>query len=293
MSKKFFGTIFLVFLLVTSPSPPAAYILPAWKVIQLSKMQNKPAESLKISMNARFISEAAPEGVVSGRIILLASSNGSLRIETKSELGRETIVEENGRAIKVENGSIVYEGEGNGFIFQPFLVPGTDDEAVEYLQKMRIDTDLVCLERYNGRIAYVLGSLPGALEKPQVWIDKETFFVLRFIGFDFLYKFEFPVDCEFQEYHHFQNRLWLPKNMRIMQNGGLKAELTIEEVTINPPIPEGAFNLEILRATAKPPKRPTGPAPEEEKTKEAGRTPAAEGENPIEEFQHILITPGE
>lgn len=49
------------------------------------------------------------------------------------------------------------------------------------LARMGVDTEVVSLDRFDGRPVYVLGAGPGDLGRPQLWIDKESYVPVRWL----------------------------------------------------------------------------------------------------------------
>ncbi|HEY4222846.1 MAG TPA: hypothetical protein VGO62_15925 [Myxococcota bacterium] len=63
--------------------------------------------------------------------------------------------------------------------------PLDDDRAAErWLHDMRVigvNPEVVSFARFDGRVAYLIGSKPWETDKPQVWLDKDTLLVVRVV----------------------------------------------------------------------------------------------------------------
>ncbi len=66
--------------------------------------------------------------------------------------------------------------------------PLDDDAAADRVLKdakaYGVNTEVVSLARFDGRVAWLVGSKPWDKDKPQLWIDKESLLVLRTVRFD-------------------------------------------------------------------------------------------------------------
>lgn len=63
--------------------------------------------------------------------------------------------------------------------------PLDDTKAVERLLKdmraLGINPEVVSFARFDGRVAYLIGSKPWETDKPQLWLDKDTLLVVRVV----------------------------------------------------------------------------------------------------------------
>lgn len=49
------------------------------------------------------------------------------------------------------------------------------------LARMKVNADVVSLTRHDGRPVWIIGAQPGQTDRPQLWIDKESFVPVRWI----------------------------------------------------------------------------------------------------------------
>jgi hypothetical protein len=66
--------------------------------------------------------------------------------------------------------------------------PLDDDRAADRLMKdakaYGVNTEVVSLARFDGRVAWLIGSKPWERDKPQLWLDKDTYLVVRVVKFN-------------------------------------------------------------------------------------------------------------
>ena len=59
----------------------------------------------------------------------------------------------------------------------------SSDRMIMALKGLGVNTELVSYARFDGRVAYLIGSKPWDTDKPQMWIEKDTYLPLRLVTF--------------------------------------------------------------------------------------------------------------
>ena len=57
------------------------------------------------------------------------------------------------------------------------------DKLIAAMKGLGVNTEVVSYARFDGRVAYLIGSKPWETDKPQVWFEKDTHLPLRLVTF--------------------------------------------------------------------------------------------------------------
>ena len=57
------------------------------------------------------------------------------------------------------------------------------DRLIVAMKALGVNTEVVSYARFDGRVAYLIGSKPWETDKPQVWFEKDTHLPLRLVTF--------------------------------------------------------------------------------------------------------------
>jgi outer membrane lipoprotein-sorting protein len=118
----------------------------------------------------------------------------------------------------------------------------------ERLSLRGIDTVTTSLGRFDGVPVYVLGAQYPDMTTAQIWIDKETFWPLRLL---------FPMTdsgggVSILEFRYLlwqkHRKLWYPMRIECYENEQLVREMVVEDLTVDPQIADGEFDVMMLRA---------------------------------------------
>jgi len=107
-------------------------------------------------------------------------------------------------------------------------------DLAQRLAERGVDLQAVTIGRYNGRVVWIIGGGPHD-ERPQVWIDKQTFQPVRLIG---------PVAGAVQDVRFVDPGVpaeRFPRTIEVWSQGQLEARFSAEAVTANPRLPDSAF----------------------------------------------------
>lgn len=144
----------------------------------------------------------------------------------------------------------VVKGTGSSNNLVPILLmpKGKDLDEMQarllhVVQGLGIDTKVVSLGRLNDAVAYIIGAHTWEADKPQVWLDKTTFFPVRIIV---------PVQHEGKtvlqetrllEYGAGPGGNGLPRIIEEYADGQLVSHAEVTAVQFNQDLPETMFDL--------------------------------------------------
>lgn len=160
-----------------------------WILDQAADRQLKrDVRSLTVTQETTLFGlETAPRGLtVKKRTWLLAPL--SAREETELPEGTEVQVRNAKKALVIRPGQKEVVRRADPDVVTSFLAGGPPlerrglaEQLFQDLRRLKIDTDVVAYARFDGRVAYLIGSKPWEQEKSQVWIDKDTLQLLRVV----------------------------------------------------------------------------------------------------------------
>lgn len=160
-----------------------------WIVDQAADRQLKrDVRTLAVVQEATLFGlETAPRGLtVQKRTWLLAPL--SSREELELPEGVEVRVRDAKKELVILPGQKEVTRRAGPDIVAAFLAGGPPlerralgEQMFQDLRRLKVDTDVVSYARFDGRVAYLIGSKPWEQDKSQVWIDKETLQLVRVV----------------------------------------------------------------------------------------------------------------
>ncbi len=106
------------------------------------------------------------------------------RRELDLEKGRVVEVRADGRFFS-QQGSQAGKTSNGGFdaLAEFATQPADTQRLIAVLKNLGINTEVVAYSRFDGRVAYLVGSKPWETDKPQLWLDKDLMVPLRLVTF--------------------------------------------------------------------------------------------------------------
>jgi len=240
--------IVLAFLLGTG-GPVSAYVIPAWKVVQLSQEKNRPFRNLQVSRRTMIFDRVFPGGKVEVQEVLYFDSVDGFRAEMDLPAGKKIFVDDGRSTITVLNNRIVAEGISHGSLLQLFFSRRTPDDIRQALKRLGINSSIVSLGRMSGRVVIIIGAAPGDLEQPQLWLDKELLLPLRFIGPDRLYRNSSFVVQDLSDHFQVDGLVWFPRIFRAFAGNALVSTSSVLRARTNTSMPPEQFSIARITAT--------------------------------------------
>lgn len=196
----------------------------------------------------RFDIEGQPPQNGPGRILVLQPY--SLRIETPrgSDVDVEVVTK---RQTEQKIGASQTKKKTRRDVFTDFMTIGASidrrpatDRMMAALKAAGINADIVSYGRFDGRVAYVIGSKSFEVDKPQVWFDKDTLRLLRVVTF--------PKGADGKNHRHDlqltgygspEAGSWWPKRMIIVKDGEVMQKWLTRQAEKKKSVEEDAFTL--------------------------------------------------
>jgi hypothetical protein len=205
-----------------------AYIPPASFLIKNLAAKRKGLKSLKISSNVVGFDSGKPTGVHFKTVTIYEAANRSWRSSAYDDSGAELF------SIQKRDGAIPLSSFVL-FVSNPYELSEALGKAeipvheAEAPQPKASDTpalpaDNMTLKRWNGSIAWVIGSGEKS-DSPQFWIEKDSFLPVRLIAKD--------QDVQYAKYRYSQD-LPYPRLISLSNKAGeLQFEESLNDFTVN------------------------------------------------------------
>jgi hypothetical protein len=205
-----------------------AYIPPASFLIKNLAAKRKGLKSLKISSNVVGFDSGKPNGVHFKTVTIYEAANRSWRSSAYDDSGTELF------SIQKRDGAIPLSSFVL-FVSNPFELSEALGKAeipvreAEAPQPKASDTpalpaDNMTLKRWNGSIAWVIGSSDKP-DSPQFWIEKDSFLPVRLIAKE--------QDVQYAKYRYSQD-LPYPRMISLSnKTGELQFEESLNDFTVN------------------------------------------------------------
>ncbi len=168
---------------------------------------------------------------------------GRFRSEIHSELLNRVHVRAAGTAVTVIDDRLVRAAETWEDRYPDLFLYRSRKEMVTALENSGINFSITSLGRYNGAICFVIGAQYPDETVPQLWVDKETFFPVRWIA-DVLKSESAAKTCEilFQNWQDYSG-FWFPDQIVFYQAGNLIRRIAVQEVVANPSYSDALFDI--------------------------------------------------
>jgi len=235
--------------LVFFPSAPAdGYVLPGQHLLLLMTESLGSGSGLLVHQRTLLYDVAGGEAPARLSETLTYRFSNAFRSELVSPDLTRVHVDSLDAAVTILDDHVAIQNENRFDRYKDLLLFHSRVLLQERLAGRGIDTMVSSLGRFEDVPVYVLGAQYPDMTIAQIWIDKETFRPLRLL---------IPMsgsgrDVSTLEFRYLlwqkHRKLWYPMRIECYENGQLVREMTAEDLTVDPPIAEGAFDVEALRA---------------------------------------------
>lgn len=210
----------------------------------MNKQLERAVRTLKVEVESTAPDAGAP---FVERWFLLAP--GSLRKESEVEAGTRVEIRVDDKVTVRAPGQPDQTKKAGVDLLVDWLAAGQPldkeraaDRLVRDAKAMGVNTDVVSLARFEGRVAYLIGAKPWETDKPSVWVDKESLLLLRVvaIGKDKEGK-PAATDVRLLGWGSPEGGNWFPKTIETWVNGKLVKRSVTRTVEKNAPLEATLF----------------------------------------------------
>jgi len=149
--------------------------------------------------------------------------------------------------LKVEDGRIVSHEKSPADRYTDIVLYRNYEAMLSCLAGAGIDVSMVSMQRYHGKICYVLGVSSAGDDGPGLWIEKDSFLPLRYVIYKNRQKLEIFYD-------HWQNtgRAWYPAKISIFSDDRLFSVIDAVRVYLKSGFSSSLFDPDRVRRSCLP-----------------------------------------
>lgn len=243
-----FRLLSVAWLLVFSAFPAGAYILRGEHIIDLMVRQMGRPDTLLVSQRVSYYNDLFEGGVVEAQETVRFVFPSMFRSDSISEHAERIRLVVRGDGLTIVDGRVAVNDALPFESYKDILLYRSRSLLSRRLSRLGVDTGASSLERFEDRIALVLGTESPDATVSQVWVDKETFKPIRWLlpGQDDEGR---PLIREVRYLDWRQvNSIWYPMHMQFLQDGILLREIQVERMEVNLRFPEELFDAARLKA---------------------------------------------
>jgi hypothetical protein len=169
--------------------PPTRFLL----VKAMEKHLARETKTLKVEAETQTfdISGVAKGAPVTEKWMVMGPV--TMRRDLESPEGIRTEIRVDEKLVVRSSGAGAAPDKNSKAVADPFFsaivasAPLDDGAAADRILKdakaYGVNTEIVSLARFDGRVAWLIGSKPWETDKPQLWLEKDTFLVQRVVKF--------------------------------------------------------------------------------------------------------------
>ncbi len=107
------------------------------------------------------------------------------------------------------------------------------DKLIGAFKGLGVNTEVVSYARFDGRVAYLIGSKPWESDKPQVWIEKDSFLPVRIVTFQKAPGGVVKLDIRYLGWGSPVGGAWYPQTIEIWRGDKLVRRSSTQNVERN------------------------------------------------------------
>ena len=284
--RNIIGCILMVMLVMTFNSRAAAFVLQGQHILELMTEKLGQAQSLFISQKVVFYNigeqtaaveepdagtpsmddsqpsiseqddsspqpvemELAPDKIEMEETLRYLFSNG-FRSEIMTDDNHRIHVFADGQAFTVIDGAAQPNPETRFDLYKDVLLFRSRPELANRLSWLNVDTSLSGLTRFEGQIAFSIGTEDAEELVAQLLVDKESFRPLRWIiangnaGYGASY-----LEVRYLDWLELDDSFWYPMRIEFFQNDALVRSIQVQRYEVNPSFSPDLFDINALRS---------------------------------------------
>lgn len=154
-----------------------------------------------------------------------------------------------GDALTVIDGTARERTQTRFDLYKDILLFRTRPELSERLLQLNVDVSVTRLDRFEDKIAFVIGTEYPDDSLAQLWVDKETFLPLRWIITNGAGGFRSnTLEVRYLEWWQLADNFWYPMRIEFFQGDELVRVIQAQRYEINPTFSEDLFDINQLRS---------------------------------------------
>jgi len=261
------------FLLLFLPGPVMSYVLPGPHILELMTASIKKPTGLVVYQKRTVMKVQEPENLhldiqepedplvyivepedpgiyiqepevlqIDIQETLWYSFPGNFRSESVSDAHEKISVFSDGNYLVISNGTLVAKKESPAERYTDILLFRDRVSLEQRLESSGIDVNVSSLQRYENTICYVVGDLRDKKNPASsLWVDKETFFPVRYI----VRKNNWDVEIVYRNWHKV-SRTWYPMEISIFLDKTPFSLINVNYFELKSNISRSLFDIDQL-----------------------------------------------
>ncbi len=248
MPARILGALLTALTIVLSAGTGWSYLPPARELLSMYTAGREPVNSLKAVYESPLADETGPPSET-----VFVRTPGRVRLSLAWPDREEVfLASASKRLVMVGDQATLTPWPQPPELFL-ILTENVTGRLQDLLTGLGIDFNKVALGRLDGEIVYILGAGEGDLDRPQLWFERRTMELRRFVlpaqggrpGWDIFLK-------NHQRHGDGEGLNW-PEILSTAMPDGRRNEMVLKDLWLNPAGDEGDFDLEELARTVAPP----------------------------------------
>lgn len=264
--------LIILTVLILLPARLTAYIIPAHQIVRLM-VRNKPKyTALRIEQSVVLYQDTFTGGRLEVPSLLFLEAPDKARLEVSFPQEKKVMVSQGKQSVSLIAERIAPEDKAElrqRLLFRNLILLPSTRAILRLLREEGVDAGKVALGRYKGKIAYIIGAREGEERMPQLWVEKERLFPLRFIGRVIIEGVVKMIEIKYQDYRYLSGGLSYPFRVEFYTDEKLTQCFRVKEIYESPKLVKGMFDVAKIR---KKHPRVEKPPPEEKTEPEKGKT---------------------
>ncbi len=264
--------LIILTVLILLPARLTAYIIPAHQIVRLMVKSKPKYTALRIEQSVVLYQDTYAGGRLEVPSLLFLDAPDKARLEVSFPQVKKIMVSQGKQSVSLIAERIAPEDKAElrqRLLFRDLILLPSTRAILQLLREEGINAGKVALGRYKGKIAYIIGAQEGEERVPQLWVEKERLFPLRFIGRVIIEGVVKMIEIKYQDYRYLSGGLSYPFRVEFYTDEKLTQCFRVKEIYESPKLVKGMFDVAEIK---KKYPRVEKPPPEKKTEPEKGKT---------------------
>lgn len=248
ISKWWMKTIFAFLMLFSVNISAYGYVLEGPHLLELMTRKMGTSKHLRVTQDVLIYYSGFSAMQAQLRETLLYEFSKKFRSDLTSGDSKRIYLEAHGQSVAVLDGRRLKASVSIYDVYKDLLLHRSRKSLYKNLLYHGVDVSVSSIGRYNDRVAYILGAQYPNENVPQVWIDKETFLPFRWLIIrkgNKAFEHQEQLEILYSDWRKTRN-IQYPKIIELFQNGQRIREIHVEQVQVDPNLPEELLDIQYL-----------------------------------------------
>lgn len=234
-------------LLMLFGTPLCAYVLRGPHILDEVIRQYGRARSALVQQTVLFYSADGLQPAARVKETLRYRFPDRFRSEAVARGAERIHVRSGGAALTIVDGSVSQTPETYFDLYKDVLLLRSRTALIQRLNDLGLRTDISRYDRFKGKIAYVIGARRSNDRLPQLWVDKDTFTLIRWcVPVTDADNQPAVLDIRYDAWRRV-DMLWYPMRIVFYLHDRPVREIQVNRLSIDPSFSDDLFDIDRLR----------------------------------------------